>query len=117
MRFRTPLGDLVFYPQSKRVTAFCVNPAHKDCRRSRSIEASDNAWRPGQGRPIGHLMAWLRLGQAIDTREAHVRFCHPSLADRRSGRREFNEIAGAAQFADCERRRREDEEEEPTDIA
>ena len=121
VRFQTPIGNIVYYPRRGKtpaaMSAFCTNPAHEDCRRSRTTEASSSALRPGQGRPLGSLYAWLQMGQEVGTREEHIKWTFPNLSARRQARAELMQLPGANGFSTHERQKREDEiEDEPQDI-
>lgn len=66
--------------------AHCEHPAHggpNQCRRTRTLNAG---WRPGQGRPIGHLAAWLAAGVEAQSRAEHMMVDRPALAARRAAR-------------------------------
>ena len=63
------------------ITAHCGFHGAQSCRRNRKYLSGK---RPGQGRPVGHLSAWLLAGRGI-TREEHLTL-QLGLAERVHGR-------------------------------
>lgn len=113
VRFDLPggIGHLCYYPNSKSFSAFC--PKHVDCRRSRTAKAGCSS---GQGRPLGHLLAWLSQAADYPDHKEHVKFCLPSLENRQEGRRLLQTCHGWESFANYERPRRAGESDEPDEI-
>lgn len=115
-------GVIRYLPATSVLIAACDHPGHGDCRRQKTVSAS-NTNTPkgqGQGRPLGFLVAWLREQCNHDDRAKHVRF-NPSLAQRQNARQWLfsHDLAGAeaSEFSQqFERARRAGEEEEPTQI-
>lgn len=87
-RFHFPGGYLKVKWQDRTIYAHCTDTAHggpHECRRTRTAKFS--AGRPGQGRPLGHLIAWLAAGHAGVTQEIHRdRDVIPSWEDRNRAR-------------------------------
>ena len=113
-------GVLRFYPQHGIVTAFCDNPAHGDCRRSRTVrenEARNTAVQRGQGRPLGMLCSWLELQTEHTSQYDHVHSCTPTVSQRVAARAALLAMPGGAAFSEqAERKRREGEDSEPAKI-
>ena len=103
------LGELRYHKKTKNIVAHCS--AHEDdCRRSRTTVG--NSRRPGQGRPIGLLVAWLRDPDS----HGEGRFLVHNHADRKAAREYYNKLPGAEQFGNNERKQDAGEEEEPKQI-
>ena len=113
VRFDLPggIGRLCFYPNSNSFSAFC--PKHVDCRRSRTAKPGSSR---GQGRPLGHLLAWLSQAADYPDHTEHVKFCLPSLENRQEGRRLLQTVPGWESFANYERPKRAGESDEPDEI-
>ena len=108
------LGELHFSTSGEYLRAHCY--AHPACRRQRTINASDALNRQGQGRPVGHLLAWLRKGQAVDTAQEHIamKAAMLSYSERKQAREDFYAQPGAEEWADTyERARQGGERVEP----
>lgn len=108
-------GSVRYNHKTKNLVAHCCFHAG-NCRRTRtSVEASRlNARNRGQGRPLGHLCAWLAAADAFEDSAAHSRQCHPTLQEKQRARAQFNQQAGAAAFSSSyERNQRPGEPEEP----
>lgn len=89
---------------------------HDCCTVSRTCRPSKLASRPGQGRPIGMLWAWLDFANDPScSREAHQGFW-PSLRERRRAREVFKTLPGAGPWLQAERAKRAGESSEPEDI-
>ncbi|CAE7266395.1 unnamed protein product [Symbiodinium sp. CCMP2592] len=113
--FETQHGTLRYYPQHAYVTAFCSH--HLDCRRSRTVKARAAARTPaqrGQGRCLGALCAWLQKHAQYADQNEHVHHCFPTAEERCAARDQLYAESGGKEFAsNCERERREGEDEEP----
>ena len=104
------LGELAYYPKLQSISAFCTVHSN-DCRRSRTVRASDvKGW---QGRPCGYLCAWLADALHHPDKESHKSSFYPTKAERLEGRRLFNMAPGAEAFAQHERPLRPGEALEP----
>ena len=114
-----PGGNLRFYTKKQEIVAHCTEHS-EDCRKARTVKPSSAPSRSGQGRPIGLLVAWLNdpdshaCAQGISA--AHTRTSVPRYQDRLTAREAFNQIPGSSIFAQHERPRRANEDEEPMSI-
>ena len=112
---RIEIGDhlnLRYDHRKNNMVAHCTWPGHAPtCRMSRTCNAS--ASRPGQGRPLGELLAWGALQAAFATAHDHQKYCLPSLEERQEARRAFAAKAGAGEWQALERAPRDGEPEEP----
>ena len=109
LRFTVPSGSIVWYAHSQDMTAFCSTPGHLECRKTRTARAGI---RPGQGRPLGFLMAWLEKGHEHADQQAHVHRCRVTHQERRDGRLLLMQQDGWQEIANKERPQRGDEREE-----
>lgn len=70
-----PGGKVTFYAGAKDfMTAECNNRRHGRCIKTKTCEpptVRQAARRPGQGRPLGYLAAWLKQGLRDTPRAAH----------------------------------------------
>lgn len=77
----TLLGELVWDPEKQQINAHCCQAEHQTASSSSSTRGTchmdrttaANPSRPGQGRPLGLLIAWLRAGATCATKEEHQR--------------------------------------------
>lgn len=107
-----PHGNLVFYGTKLQFVAECKQVGHHRCFKSRTaVEGRRSA----QGRPLGHLAAWLRHGDCED-QQSHLQY-QPSLEERHLARRELKAIAGADALFAQERSARTGEDSEPEQLA
>ena len=86
-----PGGKLTYYYSEKNAfcTAECSNPKHGRCIKTRTMKepATAAAKSKGQGRPVGHLAAWLAKGVDLDSKALHWADEHqPSFAERVAAR-------------------------------
>ena len=77
-------GEIRFLPQQKQLVASCYCLKHKDgdCRRTRTVVAAAQgrtAMQRGQGRPLGHLIEWLRQQSKFGSQQAHCHYFFPFL--------------------------------------
>ena len=79
------------------------------CRRQRQAKSG----RHGAGRPLGHLLAWLREAGDHSSQQEHVASYAPSKEDRMSARTWFVSLAGSQEFLDLERPKQPGEGDEP----
>ena len=70
---------------------------------------------PGQGRPLGGLLAWLRLGPH-SSRDEHNFFTFPTLEQRQEARNFMLSDARFAPLLQQERKQYPGEPEEPPDF-
>ena len=99
------LGWIAFYESEKGgyFVARCRCPAHRDALPCRTSRVSYIGRKPGQGRPLGWLMCWLKLGTPDCTGFPPSRSLHvvpeesfvPDQSTRDAARRELMEIPGA----------------------
>lgn len=107
-------GVLVFDHHSNSLGAHC--PRHRLCRMNRTLNQS--VARPGQGRPLGQLIAWLLAAPACATKPDHDRaktrdaetMSYPSRSRAREWART---LPGIQQILDLERALRPGERSEP----
>lgn len=82
------------------VCAHCTLEGHGgpcQCRRTRTLKAGRRA---GQGRPLGHLLAWLALGSEAPDKESHCSMPVPDIGLRRFAREQaLGNPANEALFA------------------
>lgn len=105
-------GHILFYEKSKLFFAYCGNPGHGRCMRSRTSESSSRADRVGQGRPLGLLAAWLR-GHNLPSKQEHS-WDFPDHSARLAARQQWRGRSEAfATLESLERPRRPGEAEEP----
>ena len=95
-------GFLRYNSTSNFLRAHCQHPNHgKNCMRRRSVEP--NASRPGQGRPIGLLICWLKSGGNYPSHKEHVAASAASYPHRLAARNWFHSLRNAAEFESKER--------------
>ena len=109
-------GSIRYNFGAKNLVAHCV--AHGgNCRRTRTVKpsAKKGASAKAQGRPIGHLAAWLSQANNYDDAQQHSSSCQPSRQERKDARQAFyDSCADAKDFADkYERKKDDDESDEP----
>ena len=64
-------GEVAFHSSTQRFQATCGNPEHgTGCRLTRTAKAGTRFANPGQGRPLGLMLAWLEQNQQ-DLRVSH----------------------------------------------
>ena len=122
-------GGEIKFPGDSIIT-ICANSLHRDgknpCRLSRTSKSKDAA--SSRGRPLGFLLAWLKLGSL--NRDLHCKAvrkktmtdedkCYLCCHDRRSALRlEFSaNNADANILLGTERRKKPGEADEPADIS
>ncbi|CAE7589018.1 unnamed protein product [Symbiodinium sp. CCMP2456] len=109
------LGSIRYNPRSQTYTAFCSQHG-EGCKRNRTCKApSTRSSRPGQGRPLGQLLAWLKDAKNFSDAEQHVHgsTVHLDYESRRAARISFLALPGALHFARHERARAPGESDEP----
>ena len=103
-----PGGKLTWYRQGY-FTAMC--DLHHRCVMTRTSSAGR---RPGQGRPLGFLTAWLAAAATHHSKEEHFLKDHyPTLAERQAARASLRDRDGGADLLEQERPLRAGEEKEP----
>ena len=89
--FHPVCGQIAYYEKSRHFIATCTAPGHTNCTLSRTAKApkpDQLGRRPGQGRPVPRLAAWLDAAAKYSNkrrRKKHI----PSLPDRRKKRDSF----------------------------
>lgn len=106
-------GTIRTYEKTNTVVMHC--PHHPRCRLTRSLKASSLRGREGQGRPLGFLYAWSKLGARSASADIHVHGGLPSLQERQVARQELQgmPLASIPALFDLERPQRPDEPAEP----
>ena len=115
-------GDLRFNHEENHLMAVCA--VHDDCRKARTCNAATAAHlvsrNPFQGRPLGLLTAWLKLGSKFKTAQEHKAASVMkaiSFQDRKQARSEFLRSPAAKELASHERARLSYEsDDEPSEI-
>lgn len=109
MRISLPgLGNLVYYSTTQNFVAECKQEGHDRCFKTRT--GLEGRRRP-QGRPLGHLFAWLR--DTSFTGKLEHQAYQPGAVVRNLARQHLREIAGADSLFASERPPREGEGSEP----
>lgn len=107
------LGKLVYNHDAGSLDAHCT--LHKQCRMNRSLSSSSS--RASQGRPVGSLVAWLRVGNLFDSKSTHAGAkkdeAYVSYGHRDRARAWASELPGFDQVLSLERARRPGERAEP----
>ena len=109
-------GTLKYYSNKRAIIAHCDRHGHHDCRLTRTLCAAKAAGRPGQGRPIGLLCAWLAAAdhEDFDSPQLHVRMKPlPEYEDRVLARAEFSTLSDAPGWLALERPLAAEEDDEP----
>jgi hypothetical protein len=102
-----PGGKITIDLTKNIAEAVCGNPAHGKCVLTRSLSASENVRRYGQGRPLGLLMGWLSKGRVAATKADHwLPGAFPTQAERHQGREALAHIPVGLQMLGCEREKR-----------
>ena len=133
------LGDIRFYRKTQTMVASCRCPEHQaafseaglpvSCSRKRTVRpaaklAKAVEKRNGQGRPLGHLMAWLESAHEATDQAQHVqqgtaasgRFF--SRAERQAARARFAVLPNSARLMELERDRQDwESDDEPRIIS
>ena len=108
-------GLLRYNSTARFLRAHCQCAGHgKVCYRRRSVDA--NAQRPGQGRPIGLLISWMKSSSRFDSQKEHVKASVSSREDRIAARLWFRNLPHASEFEKFERALRPLEASEPDRI-
>jgi hypothetical protein len=103
-------GSIVWYRSSGDFYAYCKRPGHERCRKNKT---SHKGSKPGQGRPLGFLGAWLLSASLYTDRDLHF---HDFVCDfemRRESRDMLKDCPGYAVLAAQERPAEDDEGSEP----
>lgn len=109
-------GRLVYYKTRQEFYAECPlrGTGHqRNCRRSRTSRSSENMRRPGQGRPLGLLLAWLESAEQHDTSDSHKVLFHTTHEDRKNARQFLKTLPGSDALFEYERHLEPGEDSEP----
>ena len=98
------VGRLVYYASTSRFVAECK--IHDKCAKTRSSTGSDRRNAKAQGRPLGHLAAWLETAGRFPDKKSHFDF-RPSLEARSSARERLTRQSDSEQLRGAERQPRE----------
>ena len=109
-----PWGIIRYNLSDNFFRAICQCEGHVNCQRKRTAAAGRH---PGQGRPLGGLVAWLQSGDKHPSRKEHIEAPAEPLEDRTEGRKLFKDIDDDSTFLSLERDRRPGEPEEPDSIS
>jgi len=111
-------GTITWNAKKQDFIAVCHHPLHLPkgmCRKTRTARAGR---RPEQGRPLGHLYAWLLSHFDHAEKQEHMTLCFPSFDARSSARHEMEGMGDIAQdLLGMERPCRPNEEPEPANLA
>ena len=110
-------GELRYNVSGDYMRAYCSR--HPECSRQRTTRESEfeTPVARGQGRPVGALCCWLKMGERFDSRETHMAAKTGTLQQRVDARSSFLQIEGAVEFAtEHERPPRDGESDEPAKI-
>ena len=107
-------GELHYYHTSEQMVAFCPlrSSSHPGCRK----QMTTNPKKKGSGRPIGALVAWLRMSHEHGTKLSHVKSCTPTYQERVEARKFFEGLPGADSFAKYEKKKGVNEDSEPKTV-
>ena len=105
-----PEGKITYYKQGY-FTCVCSNVNHSRCVLTRTAQPGN---KPGQGRPLGFMYSWLKLGVDVPDKATHWRVSGwPTLEQRRAARVELQQMPGAAALLSKERPLKPGEDPEP----
>lgn len=117
-----PGGYLRYYKKGNMIVAHCIRHGDRDCRLTRTCNASTAKGRAGQGRPLGLMAAWLLAAHDADPDTADGHKSREFLktiqtADsyqvRADARESLGAIEGIEEWFALERAQLESEEAEP----
>ena len=107
-------GELRYNSNTQTFRAFCSCANHvQPCSKQRKLLSGP---RPGQGRPVGYLVAWLRDQNKHPDKDSHVwsSVVATNFDVRAKARRDFSALPGAQWWLNKERAQTADEpHEEP----
>lgn len=108
--------SIVYYATTAQFVAQCKNPAHPKCFKTRTAKPPVAGRSGAQGRPLGHLAAWLEGSGRYQTKADHFKY-QPPLAQRRQARARLTASPESAALLTKERPRKSDEDsEEPAGL-
>lgn len=107
------VGDIRYNPKSKVLVAHCHSPKHGShiCKRQRTAQTGRTT---GQGRPLGHLAAWLLQHDQYPDQSSHVSSnIQVDRRARKEGRSYLKTLQGCDRFFAFESARENDTDSEP----
>ena len=113
------MGEIRYNKDSNTFMAVCRHPDHADTAECKKVRTANRPGRrvlsnPGQGRPVGLLLAWLKLGELCASADEHKQAIDRVTKETRiSARNEFKNLEGAAALLSKEREKDADEDSEP----
>ncbi|CAE7782838.1 unnamed protein product [Symbiodinium sp. CCMP2592] len=115
------LGEIRYNTEQRNFVAVCKKPEHAsseeaECKKTRTVNPTKRGFaNPGQGRPLGLLVAWLRQASDCACSKDHKDgIVKVTKADRKAARQFFYEnCAGARSIAEYERAKDDGESSEP----
>lgn len=108
-----PFGSIRYNLSDNFFRAICHCEGHEHCQRKRTAAAGRH---PGQGRPLGALVAWLQSADKYPSRKEHIEAPPAPLEDRREGREFFKYIDDEEELVCLERDKRDGEPDEPDSV-
>eukprot|EP00435_Cladocopium_sp_Y103_P044219 s1635_g12.t1 len=108
-----PFGSIRYNLSDNFFRAICQCEGHQHCQRKRTAAAGRH---PGQGRPLGALVAWLQSADQYPSRKEHVEAPAAPLEDRQAGREFFQCIDDEETLLNLERDKRDGEPDEPDSV-
>lgn len=114
-RWDVPGGFIRYRRDSGHVCAHCTDVRHGGagkCRKTRTLFAGA---RLGQGRPMGHLVAWLAEAQNHEEKDGHFGYV-PDLATRIAARQSVKDLPDGGELLDLEATRAVGEDSEPEHV-
>jgi hypothetical protein len=112
-------GSITYYQKTNRFVAHCIWPGHgASCFKTRTSLGRRGASGDGgaQGRPLGHLAAWLLEGEHFADKASHFPL-GPDADARARGRLVLDTVPGSEPLFLAERPVRPGEPNEPVDLA
>ena len=105
-------GEIHYYHLTQQMVAFCSlrHSTHPACRKQMTTNPTRGR---ASGRPIGSLVAWLKLSGEHDSKGAHVHCAIPTWQERTDARRYFMTLDGSEAFAKYEKEKKAGEDPEP----
>lgn len=105
-------GRIVYYEYSGNIVAECKQDGHRKCFKTRTTFPGRRA---AQGRPLGHLCAWL-LHSGCSDQASHLQH-KPDVATRQAARAYLKEVEGGGKLFLHERPKLAGEMSEPEGLA
>lgn len=106
---------IVYYATTHQFVAQCKLPGHTKCFKTRTAKPTAKGRGSAQGRPLGHLAAWLAKAQDFGDKGSHFAY-KPQLAERQAARALLRSRLGSDGLLAKERPKQDDESEEPVGL-